>query len=84
MLGVGGCRGEGLAYEFAATPTVSLLAETYGKQHIMPTQAVGLRWTPTPTRELGVMVTRPREANGHGAKSHEVRCTAAYRFWAAR
>jgi len=70
----------GLAYEFAATPTVSLLAETHGKQHIKPTQALGLRWTPTANWELGAMAARPRGENGNGAKSHEVKLSTAYRF----
>ncbi|MFO0124244.1 MAG: hypothetical protein ACK520_17495 [Inhella sp.] len=70
----------GLAYEFAVTPILSLLAETYGKQHLKPTQALGLRWTPTPNWELGAMAARPRGENGHGTKSHEVRLTTAYRF----
>lgn len=70
----------GLAYEFAATPTLSLLAETYGKQNAKPTQALGLRWTPAPNWELGAMAARPRGENGDGAKSHEVKLTTAFRF----
>jgi hypothetical protein len=70
----------GLAYEFAATPTVALLAETTGKQHLKPTQALGLRWTPTAHWELGAMAARPRGENGTGVKTREFRLTTAYRF----
>ncbi len=70
----------GLAYEFAATPTLSLLAETTGKQHLKPTQALGLRWTPTANWELGALAARPRGENGNGARSHTVKLTTAYRF----
>jgi hypothetical protein len=73
-------NGWGLGYEYLLTPTVSLLAETYGQEGSKPTQAVGVRWAPSKTWDLGLMAARPRLDKGVDGSAHGVNANFRYRF----
>lgn len=73
-------KGWALGYEYAATPTVSLLAETYGAEGSKPTQALGVRWAPAKDWSVGAMVARPRLDNGINGRVTQFNTTVAYRF----
>ena len=69
-----------LGYEYAATPTVSLLAETYGAEDSKPVQAVGVRWAPAKDWSVGAMLARPRLENGVNGRVTTLNTTVSYRF----
>jgi hypothetical protein len=73
-------KGWALGYEYAAMPTVSLLAETYGTEGSKPTQAVGVRWAPAKDWSVGAMVGRPRLENGVNGRVTTLNTTVSYRF----